>query len=411
VEELVGQLGSSNSDVRKEAIDKLVSIGEPALPVLTKILSSSISDELRTAILDVTIRIREKMKSDMATKAENERATAENSNARPREVQEEEWDSLIPRELPEKMRQSIIEKLSSNKEIILIDVINDIGNRAKENKDRDMVPVIRKLLKHNEPQVRKRAIFWLGHLKDYESLEDALHMLEDPDADVRAEAIKSITQIGNRNAIPRLSRLLKDKDDWVRYNAVEAISTLGDSDIIPIIKPCLTDPADGVRRRAIFALARFRVREVLPEILKTITECKDEYWIATAYDILNNYTYPQTYEKLLNTNIGKEFEGDGWIECYKGFLSQSHSGVSIRLDDGVESKNWGSIKPGSVTTQFKLPAEMSLQEALWEITFDVRDKTTGEGIAYLIEGVSSVLIVSRGTALEHWNNWCAGQQK
>jgi HEAT repeat protein len=345
IKKLIEMLGSEDDNLRREAESRLVSIGERALPLLESAMDvdASTSKKARLAIVELEMKIAE------AARLKSESARVRQGDGRPLEVREAEWESLIPQTLREGTRKRILRGLLSDKQSDLIEAIDDVYQYARDNQD--MLPILRKLLHHNESWVRERATCYLGILKDYDSLPDILKLLKDPDARVRAEAIRTIGRIGNKDTIDQLAELLKDQDDWVRYNAVESISTLGDKKIVPILEPFLNDPYKSVKNQVGLALAKFGEKAALPQIMKTISTSGDQYWIVTFLDVLNNYTFPETYERLCITKIGNEIKGEDFVDCYKKFLNQQIPGIIVRFDADIQPQNWVSTAPTSVSTK------------------------------------------------------------
>ncbi len=71
------------------------------------------------------------------------------------------------------------------------------------------------------------AIRSLGELRDRESVERLIEMLDDPDWGIRSFAASALGEIGDQRAIEALVSRLDDSNSTVRLGAEKALKELG----------------------------------------------------------------------------------------------------------------------------------------------------------------------------------------
>lgn len=114
------------------------------------------------------------------------------------------------------------------------------------NADATSLAILERLLREDDPPVRRLAAHALGDF-ELEPAENALFLaLEDRDADVRAEALASLNRLNASSAIPAAQRSLSDPDSRVRR---AALAVLTHSGALPE-KALLVDDDPSVRSQA-----------------------------------------------------------------------------------------------------------------------------------------------------------------
>lgn len=406
IEDLVWEVCNGDEESREEARNKLKKAGTHALSVLNRQLKSENSREKRAVLYSLKLAI----EWDAAMQ-KMENATIDHGENGPAGLARTEWEKLLPSSLSDIARTRILDKLFSSKPRDVGNAIDDIGNDARRNEE--MLPSLRRLLRHREWWVRAKSASWLGRVGDSGSLSELQRLLSDTRNEVKISAIEAIEMIGDRDMVPVLIALLKEEDELVRLAAVKVIGALGGAEVVSNLKTCLNDPSESVRTEATIILARFREQEVVKDILERLSKPKAYGLGATtrAFDVMNNYAFPEVYENLSTSKIGRKVSGENWVECYSRFVNQEYSGIRICLDVDIRTSNWVVARGITFGTKFEFPAETTLREALLNITTWTEDRGVGTRLAYLIQEDGSVLIVSRQKAQNYWNDWYKKQYK
>lgn len=94
-------------------------------------------------------------------------------------------------------------------------------------------------LRHNDAEVRARAVLAAGRLQDSASVPALLPLLKDKVPNIRREAVFALGQIGHRSARVPLEGLLADRDAEIVALACEALGKLGDTQATAKLVPVL----------------------------------------------------------------------------------------------------------------------------------------------------------------------------
>ena len=136
---------------------------------------------------------------------------------------------------------------------------------------KESLPVIRKLLKDRNPEVRASAINALAGMRDEESLPVIRELLKDKNTGAKITAITALSGIRDKESIPEIRKHLNDEDAGVRTTSIYALSQMGDKESAPEIRRFLNDKNEWLRNAAINAIIEFKDRESIPllkELLK-----------------------------------------------------------------------------------------------------------------------------------------------
>ncbi|MBU1669488.1 MAG: HEAT repeat domain-containing protein [Actinobacteria bacterium] len=129
-------------------------------------------------------------------------------------------------------------------------------NMAGAVKDAHTVPLITRLLRHEDAGVRARAAFSLGTIGDYTACDDLAGAMGDGDAGVRAEAAEALGKLQCEAAISALERGLIDEDVSVRINSAISLSQLGEEGRT-VLESALLSVEEAVREVAAEALEAY----------------------------------------------------------------------------------------------------------------------------------------------------------
>lgn len=121
-------------------------------------------------------------------------------------------------------------------------------------------------------QIRLRAIYSLGSLKDLRGIPILIKALEDPVAQIRAYAISALTQLNNPEAAQLIVQMLGDTDKHVRVNAANALGRLGDQQVVEILLEQLASKDAAVRDNASEALGLLQDARAIQPLIGVIRD-------------------------------------------------------------------------------------------------------------------------------------------
>ena len=135
-----------------------------------------------------------------------------------------------------------------------------------------MVPVILKAANDLDPRVVDAAGKALGRMKSEEALEAMTAGLGHSNSKGRRAALLGFANIKRQHApaVPIIIKLLKGGDDEVRQSAVRALANQRATDGIPVLMDALDDPVPAIRVIAAQALGALRAKEAGPRLIKLI---------------------------------------------------------------------------------------------------------------------------------------------
>jgi HEAT repeat protein len=135
-----------------------------------------------------------------------------------------------------------------------------------------VIPVLLKLSRNPDWEVRQISLLCLGHFKTRESAEAIAKALLDPDINVRSQASGLIQETCQPAILPKLMEVLKHgEDDHVRAMAVLEIGRIGDEHAKDELKKLRIIERDrATRSNIIQALARLKDEESRKVVLNEL---------------------------------------------------------------------------------------------------------------------------------------------
>ena len=85
-------------------------------------------------------------------------------------------------------------------------------------------------LKDEDADIRWRAAYELGEIKDSRAIEPLTQALKDEDRRVRYRATEALEKIGDKRAVEPLNSSLKDEDLYVQLKVTESLKTIAGED-------------------------------------------------------------------------------------------------------------------------------------------------------------------------------------
>ena len=148
--------------------------------------------------------------------------------------------------------------------------LNGLLLRAKEKGPgadaETLIPEFITMLKAEDTNLRQKAIFALGEMRNDDGYKAILEMLKDKAAEVRVEAVKALAKFEKKEALAELVKLYDDEAS-VRRVAVETIAKIGGPDSVDLLIPALENDDYTVKRIAVDELGRMKARKAAPKIV------------------------------------------------------------------------------------------------------------------------------------------------
>jgi len=180
------------------------------------------------------------------------------------------------------MTRSIIELLSSKDIEIRKKAIFALGELKNKRAVRALIQVA---IHETQEEVKVLALEALLKIGGIQGLEAMILSMEDIHPLVRATAVKGIGLLGDSRQIPLIASKLKDKDKTVRAQVVEALYRLGGEEVKHLLRPLLKDPDSRVRVNTILALHQAGSQEAMETLKTMVQDSKGDMRAGAAYVI------------------------------------------------------------------------------------------------------------------------------
>lgn len=186
------------------------------------------------------------------------------------------------------------------------DVITSIGFQAAGALaaigEPAVLPLIDKL-KDTNTDVRQRAIYALGYIKDLRAVEPIIASLKDTSEEVRHYAAAALGQIGDSKAVEPLISALNDSFIYTRLSAADSLGRIKDSRATKPLVMRIKDESSEVRNKAVWALGQIKDTQATPDLInclksadlylkneaiKSLGEIGDKRAISHLLDLLND---------------------------------------------------------------------------------------------------------------------------
>lgn len=180
------------------------------------------------------------------------------------------------------MTRSIVELLSSKDIEIRKKAIFALGELKNKKAVKALVQVA---IQETHSEVKILALEALIKIGGTQALEAMILSIEDIHPLVRATAVKGIGLLGSSKEIPLVTSKLRDKDKTVRAEAVEALHRIGGEKVNQVLNPLLEDPDSRVRVNTIIALHQVGSQEALETLKSMVQDNKGDMRAGAAYVI------------------------------------------------------------------------------------------------------------------------------
>lgn len=160
----------------------------------------------------------------------------------------------------------------------------DVATKAEERLIEIGLPAVDSLIEATEntdPQVRFRAVWALGKIRDPRAYSIILKLTEDPDEAVSYDAVMSLGELGDARAIELLIGLVKraSEDDVLSGAAGSSLSKLGKLAVSPLVDILHTGSKDA-RSIAAYSLWSIDDESIIDHLAKLLDDPEDDLRIA-----------------------------------------------------------------------------------------------------------------------------------
>lgn len=208
------------------AVDKIIKIGKPAVPVLIEMLKSK-DDNVRLGAAILLGGVGDK--------------------------------EAIP---------ALVEAIGDPNSSVALIAIADISKLG----DRQAVPLLSKKLEETSGQVQNAVAEAICHFGGKDAVGIFVKALEPESKVNKMTAAQLLGRIGGEEAIKALTKLSKDKDKNVRAIAVFAMGDLDDKRTVPILIELLKDENSNVRCAAARTLGTFNDVQAIPALIESLAD-------------------------------------------------------------------------------------------------------------------------------------------
>ncbi len=150
------------------------------------------------------------------------------------------------------------------------------SRKAAALKPRDAFAKAVRELRHNNFEVRIKALAKLRLLKNRDAVEPLIQLLHDCDPRIRQETAYSLENLGDPRAVSPLIVALNDVDADVRHNVARALGVLKDERAVDPLCAHLRDPDNIVRFYVARALGRIGNASALPFLRQALVQTAQE---------------------------------------------------------------------------------------------------------------------------------------
>ncbi|MEG4839795.1 HEAT repeat domain-containing protein [Microcoleus sp. B9-D4] len=278
ISSLIQKLKSNDEREIDAAIEKLIKIGEPAIPALTEALQDKNSLVGRSAA-EVLAKIGPPAIPALAKGLKNSDPFVRIISASALERIRAEAKTAVPLLVP---------ALKDSEARVRSSAASALGSLGAEAKT--AVPQLIPLLKDSDANVRFTATSALGKIgtEAKMAVPQLIPLLKDFKAYVRGSAASALESIGAeaKTVVPQLIPLLKDSDASVRFSAASALKKIGAEakTVVPQLVPLLKDSDAKMRSSAAFVLGSIaaEAKTTVPQLIPLLQDSQADVRISVA---------------------------------------------------------------------------------------------------------------------------------
>ena len=132
-------------------------------------------------------------------------------------------------------------------------------------------PFLVEQLGHSDPNIRSRAAYLLGRIKDPFAIGPLYKHLKDPDRDVRIQVIQALCDLGDERSLEGILDLFEMEDVGLADFVLQAAEKFGPRAAAPL-QAALKTGSVRIRSGAALALGRLRLPETLPYLFNALKD-------------------------------------------------------------------------------------------------------------------------------------------
>lgn len=390
INKLLKKLATGSENDRVTATQKLIKIGEPALPILTEALENE-SAMMRVSLLHILWNIGDKG----AAKAIMKRLKDEDAQVRSRAAialglmhgltgNKEVIDSLIEtlKDADEEVRANALMALGSiggnSVSKYLIEALKDNAVEMRISAARALAKIggkdaglaLIEALEDGDRFVSASAARSLGIIKDKRATKHLLKYLTEgfkTYGPLQMAAVESLGRIGDKEAVKPLIGLLKNGELLIRLNAVEALGLMGDKEAVKPLIELLKNEDSPIRYAILEALGLIGDSAAVPTIAEMLNDSDVDLRISAAHS-LGSIADKSSCESLVKM---LKYE-DIWFYASEALIKAGPPAVPV-LVEGLRNKDIKVIRHiNRSLIKIGRPAVSPLIEALKDSNGEVR---------------------------------------
>ncbi|GCE12005.1 HEAT repeat domain-containing protein [Tengunoibacter tsumagoiensis] len=263
IEDMINTLNDRTWRTRRQASDKLIKIGKPAiLPLMTAIRQHAFT----TFTLPEAVRALGGIGDVQAVDLLIEEL--ENQNV---QVVQEAIKGLGLIGSPQAI-QPLINVFRRNWDDIETITARQEAESALAAIGQPAFPSLLAMLTDEDDNVREGGASALAELYDPQAIDPLINALQDKKHLVRAHAADALAKLGNKRAIKPLIVLLADDSWYVRTRAIFALGQLGGSSVFASLTNTLEDQDPRIRSAAVSVLGQLQDTRIHDVLLKVLSD-------------------------------------------------------------------------------------------------------------------------------------------
>lgn len=241
-----------------------------------------------------------------------------------------------------------LEKIKERRDILLEflrkekhpGVVEELIKVAGFTGEKEIIPLIREYLNHDNPVVKEACCEALGLLGDTASFELLKARLQDESPLVRRKAAIALGRLKDKRAVPYIERRLFDVGWEVQEAACLAAGMIKDKSFIPSLKRLLSHKFWGVRKHALWALIKMGEEKIDTALIRRLTRDENYEVRRHAYFLLSKIRVikevPKELDSLSQITCQIMLGKDRWDEFKKMLEENMDEGIYLLGIIGTE---------------------------------------------------------------------------
>ncbi|MFH1227965.1 MAG: HEAT repeat domain-containing protein [Planctomycetota bacterium] len=295
IDELIGQLGNEQWEMREKASEQLVRLGLLARPALEKALSNEDAEIRERAVQLIALN---KWREPFSRRMDKFIDQLKNKNFS---------DKVLVNDM--------VYFLSHDESLVLIDILKDnsqppdvrylvataLRNVANVN-FKSINNDILQLYSGEKNENMRVALIWLMSKcgKDEKITALLVSALNEPSHEIKRTALSALGEIGDNSVLPEILKMLRGPDSNIKSSVLYALNKFRDESVTKeLVRVMKEDSSINIRTQAIGMLANYTGPKLIPEFLGLLKNDKDPYVQQTLLGALGQYRNEKTISPVL----------------------------------------------------------------------------------------------------------------